>query len=385
MKLIKAEAWKVQVPLLHEWTSSPEFGAHGHQADSRLILALHDDAGNIGWGENAISEGASVSSDLQRLIVQGGLIGPLSQIDLTSPGDLYWSRPVAPSPHSTPVEKLRHRLRHPLQSVVETAWTDLRARQLKVPFGDLLGGLWREWVATDYWMGRVTPDHAQLCVRRARDFGFRGVKLKTTLEDPNVERLEAIKAATGPDFHVTVDPNGRFHRLDDALSVIRSMDAVGNMKILEDPFPRFYLPEFASLRSRISARVVVHIDPIESLWTVLQSGAAGGLNIDSRIVGPFQWRILAGVAEQANLPVWHGSGLDLGIATAAQLHIAGATPNCELPGDQIGPWVREHSLVRTPFEVHEGRVKIPEGPGLGVEVDLDALDRYSTWHQTFEN
>jgi L-alanine-DL-glutamate epimerase-like enolase superfamily enzyme len=127
----------------------------------------------------------------------------------------------------------------------------------------------------------------------------------------------------------------------------------------------------------------VHIDPVESLWSVLQSGAAGGLNLDSKLVGPFQWRVLAGVAEQANLPVWHGSGLDLGIATAAQLHIAGATPNCELPGDQVGPWVREHSLVRTPFEVREGRVKIPEGPGLGVEVDLEALERYATWHQVF--
>jgi muconate cycloisomerase len=382
MKLIKVEVWQVRVPLLSEWTSSPEFGEHSKQADSRLILALHDEAGHIGWGESSISDGSQFSPDLQRLAAQG-IKSPLCQLDLSSPGDSYWSRPVAPSTHSTPVEKLRHRLRHPLQNIVETAWTDLRARRLGVPFGELLGGLWREWVATDYWMGRVTPEHAQLCVKRASSLGFRGVKLKTTLEDPNVERLEAIKAIE-PDFHVTVDPNGRFHRLDDALPTIRAMDAVGSMNILEDPFPRFYLPEFAALRNRIAARVVVHLDPVESLWAVLQSGAAGGLNIDSKIIGPFQWRVLAGVAEQANLPVWHGSGLDLGIATATQLHMAGATPNCELPGDQVGPWLREHSLVRDSFEVREGRVKIPEGPGLGVTVDLDALDRYSSWHQSFE-
>lgn len=91
MNLIKAEAWKVQVPLLHEWTSSPEFGMHGHQADCRLILALHDDAGNIGWGENSIFEDASVALELQRLVDHGKLKNPLCQIDLALSGEVYWS------------------------------------------------------------------------------------------------------------------------------------------------------------------------------------------------------------------------------------------------------------------------------------------------------
>lgn len=384
MPLTKIEAWEVSVPLKHEWTSSPEFGKHGHEADSRLIVALHDDTGRVGWGEDTMPSQDLLATAAKTLLTSEIQYSPLCQLDLFRPDQLYWSRPAAPAPGAPDPANIRHRLRHPLQNVFEMAMTDLRARTLGVPYSDLLGGRWRDAIATDYWMGRVTPSHARACVRRAIQLGFTGVKLKTTLEDPNVERLEAIAEEAGTDFHVTVDPNGRLYRLEDALPTIRHMDAVGNMRILEDPFPRFHLDEFADLRRHIHARVVVHIDPVESLWPVLQSGAAGGLNIDSKTIGPFQWRILAGTVENANLSIWHGSGLDLGIATAAQLHLAASAPNCRLPGDQVGPWVREHHLLETDFIVKNGTVLLPQGIGLGISVDRNMLDHYTLWTSTFE-
>jgi L-alanine-DL-glutamate epimerase-like enolase superfamily enzyme len=154
----------------------------------------------------------------------------------------------------------------------------------------------------DYWLGRVTPEHAKKCIERARAMGFRGVKLKTSLEDPNVERLEAIKEAGGDDWHVTVDANGRFYRLEDALPTLRAMDRVGNMAIIEDPFPRFDFDDFVRLRSHLQARVAVHLDPPQSIWTVLKSGAAGALNIDSA-KGLYFWRLLAATAESANVAI----------------------------------------------------------------------------------
>ncbi len=379
MRLIKIEAWEVSVPLLQEWASSPEFGEHGSREDGRLVLALHDEHGGIGWGEGKAISRTLVEQAAARLLKEGLSASRLCQVDLFPADELYWSRPASPSPFAPCPENLRHRLRHPMQNVIEMAWTDLRARRLGIPVADLLGGAWRDWVETDYWMGRVTPEQARRCVRRARELGFLGIKLKTTLEDPNLERLEAIQEEST--FPVTVDSNGRFYRLADALPTLRRMDAVGNMAILEDPFPRFHLQEFAELRQHLQARVVVHVDPAESLWSVLRSGAADGLNLDSKEVGLFQWRVLAGTAEQANLSIWHGSGLDLGIATAAQLHLAASAPNCRLPGDQAGPWLREHSLLSEPFEICDGKIRVPIGPGLGIEPDSEALDRYAHWNQ----
>lgn len=369
--------WRVSVPYLEEWTASPEFGVHPNS--DRLILELRDSEGNTGWGEGPWRlSNEETSAALRTLLSKTpAALRPAFLDTLWAPGQQYWHQPPPPSSLTPPLENLRHRLRHPLQVAVETAIVDLQTRCLGVPFSSHFGGAWRDRVLSDYWMGRTTPEHAARCARRGLELGFRGLKLKTTLEDPNVERLEAIKDSAGDAFSVTVDPNGRFYRLDDALSTLKAMDAVGNMRIIEDAFPRTALAETRELRGRLNARVVVHIDPPESLAEVLSAQCCGGLNIDSHAQGLFQWRLQAAAADQFNLPVWHGSGLDLGIYTAAQLHLAAATPNCQLPGDQAGPWLRRSTLIHEPFEVKDGAILVPFGPGLGITPDLDAIERFT--------
>jgi len=376
------KAWRVSVPLLEEWAASPEMGGHlngGH----RLILRLEDGEGTSGWGEGATGLSFEAIEAVLKRLPGTPLASLRMQMLELHPEPTYFHKPPGNSPYSPDHARLKHRLRHPLQAVVEMAALDLLARRARVPLNVLMGGAWRDRVPTDYWMGRTTPGMAKQCVERGKALGFRGIKLKTTLEDPNIERMEAILEAGGPDWHVTVDPNGRFYRLDDALPTILEMDALGNMGILEDPFPRFHLDEFVAVRRRLkNARLVLHIDPPEILHQVVAARAAGGLNIDSHTQGLTAWRLQAGIADQFNLPVWHGSGLDLGIATAAQLHIASATPNCQLPGDQVGPWLREASLVKTPFTVEDGHVLVPgDGDGIGVAPDEDAFERYTskTW------
>lgn len=99
--------------------------------------------------------------------------------------------------------------------------------------------------------------------------------------------------------------------------------------------------------------------------------------------GLYNWRFQAAVAAQANLPVWQGSGLDLGIATAAQLHLSASAPNCTLPGAQAGPWLRESHLLTRDLRVESGHILLPAGPGLGVEIDRNALDKYTTFARTW--
>lgn len=379
LQISKLEAWRVYVPYLEEWATSPEFGLH-HRSTDRLVLQIEDAEGHCGWGEgNTTLSGEELKASLHHwLSAKGGAgtsLSPSACFNLNAEPN-YWQRPDQKSPYAAALPNLAFRIRHPLQAAVETAWLDLLARRAGVPLHFLFGGAWRERVPVDYWMGRVTPEHARRCIVRAKSLGFAGVKLKTTLADDNVGRLEAIQEAGGPNWHVTVDPNERFYRLDDALPEILKMDAVGNMRILEDPFPRFHLQEFAALRSRINARLVVHIDPPESLHAVIQSGAAGGLNLDSHTIGLFGWRMMAAAADSANLPVWHGSGMDLGIATAAQLHLCAATPNCQLPSDQSGPWLRESSLIKQNFSLSNGQVTVPDGPGHGVTFDPNAAENY---------
>lgn len=370
------QAWRVRVPLLQEWAASPEFGPHPDGSD-RLVVRVEDQDAVVGWGEGELrTSPEEVGRALEKLLGLTLSHLRLPLLDLwTTPN--YYHQPLAPSPLRPDESNLVNRLRHPLQAPVEMALLDLLAQRAGVPLCVWCGGPWRERVPVDYWMGRVTPDHARHCVKRARALGFTGVKLKTALEDPNVARLEAIRDAGGPEWKVTVDANGRFHRLDDAMGTLRAMDAVGNMAIIEDPFPRSQLEEFSELRGRLHARVVVHLDPPESLHAVIQQRAAGGLNLDSHTQGLMAWRAQAAAVAQANLSIWHGSGLDLGIATAAQLHLAASAPNCRLPGDQAGPWLRASTLIEETFEVADGMMTIPAGPGIGVHPARDAVEQFT--------
>ncbi len=375
-RIKQAELWHVHVPVQAEYVSSPEFGPHADAAD-RWLLRLTDEDGQTGWGESVFKAGHfDMQAMLDRMVAaEAGDLNP-SMLTLEEPDANYWRRPLPPAEYSGELSNIRPRVRHAYQTLFEMALLDLIARRAEISLSQFLGGRWRDRIKADYWMGRVTPDDAVRLARRGESLGFKGLKIKTTLEDPNVERLEAIAQAV-PGWHVTVDPNGRLYRLDDALPTIRAMDAVGNMAILEDPFPRNHLEQFAALRPLISARVVVHIDPPESLWAVLQSGAAGGLNIDSHTQGMLFWKAQAAAADAANLSIWHGSAIDLGIFTAAQLHLCASAPNARLPGDQVGPWLRESHLLTEDFKLEDGCVMVPQGPGLGVEVDMNEVERFT--------
>ncbi|MBM3459970.1 MAG: hypothetical protein FJX77_15725 [Armatimonadetes bacterium] len=85
---------------------------------------------------------------------------------------------------------------------------------------------------------------------------------------------------------------------------------------------------------------------------------------------------MAWLAEQAGIRVWHGSGVDLGIRDMAYVHASFAAANCTLPGDMVGNYLREDDLIREPIPIRDGYVDLPERPGLGVELDREALQRY---------
>ena len=78
--------------------------------------------------------------------------------------------------------------------------------------------------------------------------------------------------------------------------------------------------------------------------------------------------------ERAGVGFWFYSG-DLGIATAAYLHVAAATPYLDRPSQSLLRWTTDDVIAGGPFKPERGVVPVPEGPGLGVELDEQALAR----------
>ena len=78
---------------------------------------------------------------------------------------------------------------------------------------------------------------------------------------------------------------------------------------------------------------------------------------------------------------WHGSGNDLGIADTSYVHAAAATPNCTMASDFVGSWTRENDLIGEPILFEDGCVPTSMDPGLGCELDMEALTRYTRVHR----
>jgi L-alanine-DL-glutamate epimerase-like enolase superfamily enzyme len=81
------------------------------------------------------------------------------------------------------------------------------------------------------------------------------------------------------------------------------------------------------------------------------------------------------LAGAAGMPVWHGSSHDMGISDASYLHSSAAAANCTLPSDILS-YQRVDDLIVKPIEIRDSYAMVSDQPGLGVELDEDAVNRY---------
>lgn len=267
----------------------------------------------------------------------------------------------------------------PLAAAMEIALLDWAGKRLGCRVVDLLGGAYRERVPVDYWCGRQTPADLHRLITRARELGFRGLKMKSRAGDPTVRQLEAIKSAGGNDFGVTIDPMFQWHSPHDALHVLRQMERMANVRV-EDPFPQD-VPEFWRRVKQVCAVPLIwHARGIDSLRRALDGNCADGFNCSGSI-GEFL--TIAHAVETLGYSCWHGSMAELGVGQVAHLHAAAASRCCVMPSDFVSGFVREHTLIQWDWPYKDGHLPLPSGPGLGVELDEAAIKRFARAEATF--
>jgi muconate cycloisomerase len=270
----------------------------------------------------------------------------------------------------------------PAYDAFEMALFDLVGRVRKLPVHALLGGAVRERVRADYWMGQQTPEDGKRSVERALEHGFKGVKIKCKIEEPMLERLQAMLEVGGPDFKVTVDPNERFRTAEQTIELARQLEPLGNVEVFEDPIPKSDLEGYIQIHENINLPVAMHLGDGAGILRALKAGVVDCLNLGGSLVD-FQRN--ASVAAAAGLRCWHGSGNDLGIVDTSYVHAASVAPNCTMASDFVGSWTREDDLIQEPIQFVEGFVPTPMKPGLGCELDMVAVERYSQGHETVGN
>jgi muconate cycloisomerase len=367
-------AYEVVVPAKPGAINSPELGNFlGHEWDLLpiCILEARMDDGLTGLGE--VGRGQSLEQIDAWLRQLPGL--ELSGLSLSRLPEGWQGR----GPYGGAIQDV-HPVPHwaspsPAIDALEMIQFDWAGKRLGCRSVDLLGGAYREAVAVDYWCGRKTPDDLRATVRRARELGFRGLKMKSRYGDPVVEQMRAIRDAGGSDFSVTIDPMFQWFSPAESLATLRSLEEFGANLRVEDPFPQDR-PEFwHRARQTTAVPLAWHGRGLDSLRRGLQERCADSFNACG---WPQQFLTCAHAVELAGYSCWRGSSLELGIGQVAGLHAAAAARACVMASDFQSGVIREHTLITWDWPYRDGTLPLPDGPGLGIELDREAVQRYAS-------
>ncbi len=264
-------------------------------------------------------------------------------------------------------------------SGIEQALWDILGKYLNQPIYKLLGGPVRERIKVYAHVGGETPEECADSALRRMEEGFRAVKTcpfgaTRIVDTPRkirdaVEKIKAIREAVGDDVDLAIDCHGR---LSPAMAILMA-------KALEPYKPMFLeepcLPENVDTMVRVARATPIPIATGERLFTrwgfreVLEKQAASIIQPDlSHAGGILECRKIAAMAEVYYVGV--APHCPLGpIALSACLQLDACTPNFliqELVTLGVG-------YLKRPFKVRDGYIEIPKGPGLGIELDDDAV------------
>jgi glucarate dehydratase len=277
----------------------------------------------------------------------------------------------------------------PVFSPFEVACLDIQGKAIGRPVADLLGGavrdavpfsayLFYKWAAhpggePDGWGEALDPDGIVAQARRLVDaYGFTALKLKGGVFPPEqeVEAVRALRAAF-PDHPLRLDPNAAWAPAT-AIGVAQALD--GALEYLEDPTEG--IAGMAEVAAHASMPLATNMCVIafDQLPPAIAAGAVQVVLADPHYWGGLRRaKLLAGICQTFGLGVSMHSDPHLGISLAAMTHLAAATPNLDYACDTHFPWRREDVIAGSPLTFAGGSIRVPDAPGLGVELDRDAL------------
>lgn len=261
---------------------------------------------------------------------------------------------------------------------VEMALWDIAGKALGVPVYVLLGGRMRDRIPLSYSVPYGEPEEmAEFALERARE-GFRTIKVKVGQGlERDVEAVRLVREAVGAGHRVRVDANMAMTSAKEAIRFVERIMSV-DPELLEQPMPARDLRAMAEIRRSVPLPIMADesVGPPADAMEVIRREAADIINVYVTEAGGIQnaARIFT-LAEQGGLACMIGSMPELGIGTAAQIHLGIAMPNLDLDSDTCGSLYQQEDLLATPLRFEDGFACAPEGPGLGVELDPEAFER----------
>lgn len=267
------------------------------------------------------------------------------------------------------------------KSAVEMALLDLAARSANIPVWQLLGGKYRSRIEICPSVG-INEAPEEVAERTQSYFvrGFRDIKVKVGRDfDRDRRSLQMIRQVVGPEVGIRIDPN-RAYGPEDALKKLGRLEEF-DLSFIEQPVEP---GDHATLR-QLSGALETPIFADENtrrgdeVFNLARTGTVRGIMIKpARMGGVLSAIEVAHVANAAHLAVCVGSMRELGIATAACLHLAASLPRLPFASNLAGPALfLEDDVLKEKLVSENGAQAVPDGVGLGVEVDEEKLAFFS--------
>ncbi|WP_040822781.1 enolase C-terminal domain-like protein [Nocardia jiangxiensis] len=362
----------------------------------RLVVELITETGTAGFGE---TYGDSAYLELAEKLAPRLVGMPVDAVNAIcrvgkDPGGL---RVIDPNPDASGYRGLltTEKQRLSVISAFEGAALDAFGKHLGVPVYDLLGGkvrdrveysgyLFYKWgqhpasspnAPHDSWGEAIDPDGVVALARKFHDYGgFRSFKLKGGAF-PAEEEVGAIKALRGafPDHPLRLDPNGAWS-LETSLRVARELTGV--VEYLEDP--TFRLDDMAEVHRQTGMTLATNmiVTATHEIKPAFDADAVQVVLSDHHFWGGLlATRDLAAICAAYGKGISMHSNTHLGISLATMTHVAATVPELRYACDTHYPWQAREDILTEPITFADGCVELSGKPGLGVEVDTDAVAR----------
>lgn len=356
MKITQLHAVRVRIPQkppIAPYQNRYKAGTHKES----LLIRLDTDGGLVGWGETP--------DDWINRSFEG------------TPEDRLRSQALGRDPFEIEAWYAENTLGSYLASGVEMAMWDIIGKATQQPLYKLLGGGIRKKIELAACMGIRPYDEAKIIAKGYLDQGFTTLKTKAGRRaEEDLEMVRGIRDGVGDRLKLRIDPNMGYEP-DVALSLARDLEKY-QLEYFEQPMEFSRIGESARLRRMTTTPLGLNesVTTPEIALQILQLGAADVLLPDTyQCGGILGVRKVAALCEAAKVPCVFHCAHDLGLKTAAMLHVVASTPNFPLAND-CTYYGLEDDIIAPLHRIERGYMAVPEGPGLGVNVDEAKVAKY---------
>ena len=265
------------------------------------------------------------------------------------------------------------------KSAIDIALTDLAARCAGLPLWKYMGG-WTDDVPVAWLVNLASPEEQLLDAKRAVEaHGFTALKVKIG-RDPSQDlaSLQRMRSQFGDAMHIAVDANGQYSP-EQARHIAAGLYDCG-VALFEDPCS--FRTDQAAAQFFATSPVAVMIDRAAGTPRDAQRQVQLGAQAIALKIGRTGYRRSEAIRQQCEL-----AGVDCGVGVSAEsglgsligLHFRGARRHLDpIPAENSFFLKLEVDVLREPLRVIDGRVKLPQAPGVGVDLDERVLERFST-------